>query len=379
MAKKKPRGPDPNQVRGARVLGLAWVILPSAVVAVAVVALMRWPAPASIKVDAIASRVSFHGRGGDPQVLLAGATVRTLVLRGFHEVRLRVAAVSIANPDKYDLQRGTYPASAWTPLPHEDELVLRPTGREKAGITIRPEGKPDSGLGLDRVIASSAEVTLESPEKNLLGVDIRGEKPRGTVQLPPEFTVVADYCQKDGAPVPYNRASWTMRVLAPESERLLDFSSEDSGVYLGLELPPGSKGTILDRGGFGIDRVEFLDQDAVGRPVSTLSGPGTIEFQRAPSIMPVRLGANEFLNLGRLESFYVQEAAPATLERSLQIRMEGVAGKLESGPAGLIEDRRPSRFDLLWKNSTLAALFTVLAWLVPTLVAVRKYYKELQP
>jgi hypothetical protein len=94
---------------------------------------------------------------------------------------------------------------------------------------------------------------------------------------------------------------------------------------------------------------------------------------------PVRLGAKEFLNLGRLESFYVQEVAPATQNNSLHIRVEGVAGKLESGLAGSVEDRRPSEFDLLWKNSALVPLFTVLAWLVPTLVAVRKYYRELQP
>jgi hypothetical protein len=150
-------------------------------------------------------------------------------------------------------------------------------------------------------------------------------------------------------------------------------------VQLGLELPPGRKEPILGRAGFAVDRVEFLDQDAAGRPVSTLSGPGRVEFLRAPSIKPVELGANEFLNLDRLASFYVQEVALAGQEKSLQVRMEGVAGKLESGPAGSVEDRRPSRFDLLWKNSTLVTLFTVLAWLVPTLIAVRKYYKELQP
>jgi hypothetical protein len=88
------------------------------------------------------------------------------------------------------------------------------------------------------------------------------------------------------------------------------------------------------------------------------------------------LQANDVLTLQDLNEFYLREVALTEPATSLRIKADGIAGQIMSGSNGALQDRRLTRFDLLWNNQRLVALFTALSWLVATSLALRKYLKE---
>jgi len=373
-ATRHAAGKRDRRLLRARLTALSWVLLPSIVVALSVLALMRWPAPTTVEIDAVVTRLQFRSAGED-RPFLESTPTRSMALRGFREVRLSGAEVWMANPAQYDLKRDTYPEAAWKALAPEPSLVLRPADRAAATVTILPAGRSDHSLVLDPIYTGPADITLESPEKGSLLVRMRG--PKQEVSLPREFRIVADHCVKEGRPLPYQSPSVTLRVRLRQNTRLHAFSSAGSGVLLALELSPDWKQPVLAKTGPAVEAVQFLDQGRTGEPESTLVGPGAIRYEEYPGVDPVRLNANDFLIVEDLRRFRLLRAAPGEQAKSLQVSLHGVAGRLASGPAGFVRDRRRTRFDSLWRSPTLATLFTVLVWLVPTLAGVRSFYREL--
>jgi len=360
----------------ARLISLAWIVLPSAVVALLILVLIRWRVPTAVEIDVSVRRAELRAHGPDPQVLLDSAEVRSVSLRGFGEVRLSPAAVWIADPAKYDLERDTYPDDAWTVLPAGQSLILRPAGGTAATLTIRPAAKSGGSLVLDRIFAGRRDVTLESPEPGSLAVRLPGQGQTGAFSLPGESWLVADYCIRDGAPWPQQGQSVTLRVRPRQNSRLLEFSSSESGVWLAVVYLPGRQKPVLARD-FAVEQVEFLDQGPTGQPVSALTGPGTVRYVDYPGIEPVQLNRNDFLVLGDLRDFLLRKVELLEREGGLRLLFRGVAGRLSGGPKGSIRDLRLTQFDILWRNRALVTLFTVLVWLVPTLLAVRGFFREL--
>jgi hypothetical protein len=356
---------------------MAWLVLPTLVVAGVVLVLMNWPTPADVDIGAIAMGLQFRGHGPDKQVLLESTSARWLALQGFDEIRLTPTAAWIADPTKHNFQHDTYPSDAWSPLPLGQSLVLRPAGRTEAAVTIQPLGKLNGSLALGEIFVGSADITLRSPEKGNLSVELRGQKVDGDVPLPEEFRIDADRCVREGAPLSHSGSPMTLRVLLRRSSQLLEYSSQRSGMRLALGYSPDRKESFLGKAGFAVDQVRFLDQGPTGQPESTLAGAGVIEYARYPVARPVQLSAGDFLSLGDLRGFYLREIAPADDTKSLRVHLGGVAGKIRSGPAGRVADRRLTYFNSLRQNPIIVTLFTILAWVVPTLIAVRKFYREL--
>jgi len=356
---------------------MAWLVLPTLVVAGAVLVLMNWPAPADVDVSTVATSLQFRSRGTDRQVLLEPTSARWLALKGFDEIRLTPTAVLIADQTKHDFEHDTYPASAWSPLPLGEVLALHPAGRTEAAVTIRPIGKENGSLTLGPIVVGSADITLRSPEKGSLSVELRGQKMDGDVPLPEEFRIDADNCIRDGDLSAHSGSPMTFKILLGQKSRLLDYSSQRSGVRLAIGYAANRKESFLGKAGFAVDQVRFLDQGTTGQPESTLSGTGVIEYTHYPAATAVPLSGGDFLSLDDLKGFYLREIAPADDMNSLRVRMGGVVGKIRSGPVGSVTDRRLTNFDRLRQNPTLVTLFTVLGWVVPTLIAARKLYKEL--
>jgi hypothetical protein len=373
-----PAGVSPVQkrngavTRGARwqlAISLAWLLLPSAVVALCAIGLMYWRAPAKVEIEATARRAQFRTSG--KVQLLQSIRARSLAIRGFDQVRLAGAEVRIADPARYDLRLGTYPDDAWTRLPLQNDLVLRPAGETIAAtLTIEPVAKSAGLLVLDRIFAGPAEVTLESPEKHSLAISLRGLNQAGTVSLPEAFRLVAGFCTKEGVPWLYSAQSVTMLVRLPQNP-LLEFSpAAGSGISFVVDLRLGDE-AFLAESGVVVDEVKFHDLGPTGQPLSTLAG-GAIRYEEHPGVDPVILKPGDFLVLDDLRQFRLLDAVLAEQNR-LQLRLHGIAGKFSSGPSGFVHDRRLTYFDILWRSPKLAALFTILIWVVPTLVAGRRF------
>jgi hypothetical protein len=61
---------------------------------------------------------------------------------------------------------------------------------------------------------------------------------------------------------------------------------------------------------------------------------------------------------------------------SVRVRLYGTASRVSSGPPGNVRRRSVSRFDQLWGSPAAVKVFTILVWLVPTLIGARRFLRE---
>ena len=369
------RGADKTAWK-AGLVSWAWIVLPTVVIGGLAIGLMVWRAPTELEVEVTCSRLRFRSQAKD-QVLLSAARANSILVQGFEEVRLPVSAVEAANPAKWDARQDKYLPEAWVKVSHASSLRFHPAGRNPAQIALQPADKSAEPLVLDRIFTQPAAITLTSPGKSTLNVEFGGRKLSGSISLPETLTVIADDCSVEGAIPPWARPSVTLRVSNPRQDRLLEYSSSDAGVVLVLEFAAGRKDPVVAPSAFPIEQLEFLEQGPAGPPLSSIKADGTIRYRRFPAVQPVPVKAADFLTLEDLRSFYLREVAFTEQENQVRVRLEGVAGKARSGPgAGAMRDLRLTRFDMVWNNQKLVALFTLLGWLVVTSIGLRKYLKE---
>lgn len=373
-----PGGGDAPKTLRDRWLSMAWLVLPTLAVAASAFILMKWPAPTEVDIEAIATSVQFRGHGSEKQPLLESMAARWIALQGFDEIRLAPAAVWIADPAKYDFEHDTYLETAWKPAPPGQSLVLHPAGRDEAAITIRPLAKSDAPLALGRLFGGSAGVRMGSPERGSLSVELQGQKVDGDLWLPADFRVDADRCVREGDSKSRSVSTMTFKVRLSESSRLLEYSSQRRGVRVAVGYPSDSQEPFLGQAGFAVDQVAFLRQGVTGQPESTIAGAGVIRYPQYPAIAAATLSKGDFLSLSELRGFHLRQIAPGKGGRGLQMSLGGVAGKIHSGPAGSVRDRRVTHFSELWQNRGVTAFFTILAWLVPTLIAGRNLYRDMR-
>ena len=305
----------PKRIR--RWSSLAWLILPTLVVAVFVLISVLWRAPAEIEVSATASSVQFRGRGQDKQLLLQSTNARWLALQGFAEIKLIPKAVWIADPAQHNFQEDTYPPGAWHPLPIGQSLVLRPSGRGTPAVTIQPLGKSGSSLSIGEIFVGPIEVAIRSPEKGNLTIELQGQQTHGDVPLPQEFRIDADLCVAEGLAPDPSDLPVTYRILLGPDSRLLEYDSQLSGMRLAIGYPGDGKESFLGKAGFAVDRIRFSEQGPIGEPESSLAGSGTIDYAHYPSAGPIPLQSEDFLSLSdSLSLIFLPASLPTRLSSS---------------------------------------------------------------
>ena len=319
------------------------IALLPAVVALGTIISMYVPISAPVEIKAEVNRVSLRAADSESNALLPHTAVCSIDLRGFREVQIPQASIRIADPARADLRSGMIPESAWKPWPTKKSIVLRPShGRFPAKITLKTLTKCGPGLSVDGFQTGANMIVLASPEKDYLSVDLGGEQ-RGSVALPNEFEMDAEYCGDPSSPFPASVPEVRLRIrLSAEASSFLTFTSMPSGMFAQLEFAPGQmqNSVISD---FPIQRVDFTNLSPLEKLESTLIGPGTISY----FAKVVNLAAGDDLIIEELKKFDVVKLGAGANEKSLSIQMRGRVGILRSGRPTDVEDRRPKWFDAL--------------------------------
>lgn len=129
---------------------------------------------------------------------------------------------------------------------------------------------------------------------------------------------------------------------------------------------------LFGSSGLAVSQLVFSQLGRFGAQESTLTGDGSIRMEGAGSATPISLRPGDWLVLEDLRNFRVKGS---WADDQFRLQLSGVAGLLRSTSASnRMEDRRLSLFESVTRNAKLAALFAVLVWLVPTLVAGRRVW-----
>jgi hypothetical protein len=386
--------PDPVQLEGGqsvsshrpRLRELLWLILPTAIAGICAAGATMWRLPTQVEIDTFVSQVQVHSSSKTPQVVTEQVHARSIALSRFKEVRLTPDAVWIFNPLKYGIHQNSYPESGWSRvrLPSDRQLVLTPSGQSSdTTVIIQPDSLRSDSLALGSIFTRPGTVIFSIPEPRLLSLEMRGEEQHGTIQLPERFLVLANSCMNGGLTWPYFGASVTLRIQLSKTSPFLQYTADRSGILFQTRFAKDDAVSLLGQSRLAIDRVEFVRAGRLTpQPTTTLDGPGTINYVGEQGEKPVDLRAKDLLLLCKLQKlpckpqrFDLTEAT-LTMDDKLHVHLIGTANTLLSGPPGSLVDRRRNLFDVARHNRTLAASFTMIVWLIPTLIAGRKFLRE---
>jgi hypothetical protein len=331
-----------------------------------------WYIPTQVAVEVVTRGLTFHTSVQKPQLLLEETSATSLALKGFETIAFDAEEVSIAS------QRNRNSASSWSRLPSPGQFLLVSAedsgmAAQMAWITITSISGSASPLALDPIYTAAGGVTLKRPEPNVLTVSVQGMKGSVRVGLPREFSLEAAHCLRKGGPWPSSAQSVKLRVRLRGNSNLLEISPGKRRTMFQIQLPPET----LPRwtaSGIPLDRVEFLDLGQTGQPVSTLTGPGSIDYSDVPANPPVKLSQGDFLVLKELQNFRLLAAPFADDPGSFHVKLNGTAGVLQSGPPGGLRDRRITKREFLWATWRMEALTAMVVALVSGFAAVRKWF-----
>jgi hypothetical protein len=247
-------------------------------VALGTIISMYVPISAPVEIKAEVNRVSLSAENSESNPLLPNTGVCSLDLGGFEEVAIPVASIRIGDLTHGDRRTGAIPENAWKSWQTTRGLMLRPSlARFPAKVTLKTVTRCGPGLSVDGFHTGREEVVLASPEKDYLTVDLHGAQ-KGSVALPNEFEMDAEYCTDPSAPFPASSPEVRLRIhISQGASSFLTFVSRPSGMYAQLEFAPGQmqRSVISD---FPVQRVDFTNQSPLEKPQSTLIGPGTISY-----------------------------------------------------------------------------------------------------
>jgi hypothetical protein len=343
-------------------------------VAALIIAAMNWPARVWIEADVVTRRAVFHAPP-NVQRLLSSTPVQSLSLSRFDSVTIPAGNLEAADPARRNLTDLSWPPEAWRTVSMNESLSLHPLPGREAGISIITRGASSQPLTLNSLAAASADITLTSPERDIVALDVAGGEQQGSAQLPDEAEITLENCDCAGTTLGNCAGAVTLRLRAAATDTMLRFSSQGRGIYAQFRFAPGGLNLLPDRDFTG-SRPEFRDLDEGGNPVSTISGESKVLFADYPNTPPVIIPAERFLDFDHRFTFYIRSVSAADDRKNLRIAMGGSTQEVDSGLKGSVRNRMPTWFDLLWKNPSLVALLAIITWLVPVLIGARKLLGE---
>jgi hypothetical protein len=371
-ARIQPEFPGPRTPNLRPILvSWAWLILPSLLVGGLALLLMIWRVPTLVEIDVTASSVNLYHNQTSEQMLLSSVPLRSLSIRGLRSVSLPVSVVAVANPKNYEVEHDSYGEDGWTGVNSGPTLYLSAenVNPSPAQVTFRPDVDPKGSMVIESISMGGAKILLTSPGKNEARLKLIGARISGAVGLPETLMVDTQYLVKDDFPFPFHSSTQRLRLNVLPGNNSARYSAEGSMLY-DLELAQGGRPLVSS---FPVDRIDFLSE---GRSGSAINGEGSIRYLECPRSKSIAVNPSDILTLGDLSGFYLRKVSLTEQAKSIRIKADGRAGQVKSGPNGNLQDRRMTRFDLLWNNQRLVALLTALSWLVATSLALRKYLKD---
>ena len=347
---------------------LLFILLPTLVAGGASLALMSWRLPTRLQLDLVVERMSFT-LAGDQAVDFPAQPLdfRMLSIENYERIRF--------TPERWALGPNEDPGDARPTSP--GEIVLSGAAGATPALTITRTGDQGGGAGRlePLVLKPGSGVTLEAGNSGgpSLTVQVDGDDlsthvlPRGMLDLSATGTsIVGDESR--------TRNALQMRVTLPPYAPYLAVERVLRPFVVSATLDsaePISLGT-----GIRIDKIEFLRQGPSGAPESAVVAPGRITYPDYPDAGAVVLRSTDLVGVGDFEDVVLSRLNLAPERGGLELRLEGMAGKIDTVSAGARQDRRLSLFDRLWHGTRATVLFAVVVWALSVSIGAYRLYRE---
>lgn len=358
--------------------------LPTVVVAGAVLLLMTWHIPTRVELDITANRVEFVLGGTSSTYILNLLKFQSLTIEKFAQITLNPEKLELAEPAQYIEPEDRYPESAWTSLTLTAPVVI--TGQDQRlqpAVTVESVKPGLEAAGtLDRVWGKpGADVTLEvrDARRAALTAKIEAQESSVTLLLHEPFQLIIEYGSISGlTESPYIADSMTYRAQLPNHSPDLRITGQPSSLVLMVTISSKQVVDLSPKGGIPVTALDFTRQNVKGERETSLVEVGELTYPDYPEIERIPLKASDFIGLGGLKKFRIEQIMLDPERKGARFRLNGVATDIGTGSREFSKDRRLTRFDTIWQNPRLVILFSIIVWVFPTTVGAVRLYKDIK-
>jgi len=328
------------------------VILPFVVAGLIIAPLAWFRKSIEVELDLRITRIAFDIAPGTNEGIFGSLPLRSLRIVNFDRVALGPGATEAGKTPADGSDR----PNQWQSISLSGKPVVQSTS-EFAAATLYD-------VALDSLsIKDGSRITIEWSDENpsIVKVRVGGRPLSGRATGGRELMLTCQYCAL-GAGDEHAEPFWVRSTSA--SPHVIGFGGRGTTSTLGLELAPGAK---LSEQGIGIrGSLDFTTLDGRQRRVSTLTGDGGTVSLPELKKDNIRLAATDLLLVDRIERFSLKSIE---IDKGLHVRLYGVAGRLEMGPAGFTKEFQPSILEwlfaskgwLVYPNALILAATTAMA------------------
>ncbi len=366
------------------VYALLRVTLPTVTVIIAVLVLMSWRLPTRVQVTITVDRAVFIIGGADATPILNAVSFRSLTVEKFARIALRPLKFEVADPTQYIPTEDRYPETAWTSLAVAPLVVI--TGEDETlqpALTFESASAGLEATGRVGLISArpGAEVTAESrgSQRAELTIKVDGQEAFAAVSFREPFQLITSYGRVTGiSGVSYLANTLTYRAQLPMHSPVIDVTGQPQALVLILTLVDRKPVDLFSTGGIPVINLDFTRQNPTGQPETALLNDGEITYPDYPDVKKVSFKPPDFVSLASLQKFRIEEIVLDPEHQGMRFRLHGIARHVKTGSPAFAKDHRLTRFDTLWQNPRLLALFGIIVWVFPTTVGAYRLYKELK-
>ncbi|MGH8066192.1 MAG: hypothetical protein ACRERE_13360 [Candidatus Entotheonellia bacterium] len=320
--------------------------------------------------------------------ILGSVDFQKLAIEQFDRMALRPEKLWVAElrqPQPEDGQSGEqYPVSAWKSLTNTSAVEIR--GRGDAGlpprVILKSLGSEVKPLGtLDGLLVEAgSEVVLEVwPTISVTWSDRPVELWLHEPHEP--FQLVTAYCQISGIAESLAQTnSQTFKAQLPEWNPFIDLMGQYGSLWLSLTISAAQTTSLFSGGDIPIPvrAMNFTRLNDSGVKTTTLvkGKEYKLTYSEYPQIQEVSFTHPVLIELDRLHKFSIREIVLDPEHKGIHLRLHGYAGHIRTKLGAIAVDHRLTRLDALWHGPLRNKLYPAMAWIIGTIIAGYRVYRE---
>jgi hypothetical protein len=373
-------GTDLQRARRKRLFHFAgFILIPSVAILAAAALAMTWRLPTRVQLDLVVDRVAFILAGNHAVDVPANAlSFALLSVENFDRVTF--------NPKRLRVQldaagRSDADAVAWKEAVTHGAIVLNGASDERPLLTVGRIGGKIDALSAGRLQPFSGNpgtrVTLEARSGTSPRVMLRMDGQDLQTNLLPdgEVHLVASHATIEGAGgLASGEGEISLQLRLPQDDPYVQLQGARRFFVVTAALVTTGPLPLLDRA--DVKEIEFLRQGTGGSIESALVAAGEVTYPGHPGIARKALAAGDFVGLGDLTGAAITHLELRPDRAGMNLRLDGVAGKVDVSSGGVKEDLRASALEALWHNAQAAVLLSIAVWALSVSTGAYRLYRD---
>ena len=355
------------------------LVLPSVVIGAVALGLMNWHMPTRVQIDLVVDRVAFSVGGSQSVPILdKSAGFQSLSIESFDSMTFKPARLQIADPVHDEDGRSDVP---WKAIVTDEAVVLRGRKEDLPIITIMSDHEGNGLAGRLEAISvdPGTQVILETIDGAGMTMRFDGQRLAPAVLPLDGFRLNAARTIREGKVADSKQPAANLIALRAELAQdspLIDVRGLPQSLVLTLTPVKNTTMELLSKTGAPIRDIELTRQNQSGEREPSLVAAGEIRYSDFPAKDKVVIDPQDFLGLGQLDRFFITRLEVEPDGKQIRLRLAGIAGHIRTLAGAATEDRRLTRFDMLWYGSKPAVIFSILVWVFSVTLGTYKLYRE---